>query len=146
MKCPNCNKKNANDSRFCEYCGAKLFKEKVFSKNFLVGETNVIGLENMTINELRNEVSKGGRFLRFPYTISLVLVSFKLSSDVYFVRHNEKAISYGAKYAVINLLLGWWGFPFGLIYTPLCIKGSFVGKDVTKDIMPLLEVRMNENI
>ena len=35
MKCPKCNSEIANDSKFCEFCGAKITKKKGGSKWFL---------------------------------------------------------------------------------------------------------------
>ena len=139
MKCPICNREIENDSVFCEHCGSKLTQESVMPAQLKVGKVGVIGLENMTLTQIRNEVARGGRFLRFPYTMSFVLLTLKLTSDIYFVRHNEPASSYGSKYAWINLLLGWWGIPFGPIYTLMCIGGSFKGEDMTREVMSLLE-------
>lgn len=90
--------------------------------------------------ERKAELARGGRFLRFPYTMSFVLLTLKRTSDIYFVRHNEPASTYGSKYAWINLSLGWWGIPFGPIYTLLCIGGSFKGEDITREVMSLLEL------
>ena len=66
MKCPNCNRDVENDSVFCEYCGAKLTREPVMPAQLKVGKVGIIGLENMTMTQIRNEVARGGRFLRFP--------------------------------------------------------------------------------
>ena len=144
MKCPNCNREVEIDSVFCEYCGAKLTREPVMPAQLKVGKVGIIGLENMTMTQIRNEVARGGRFLRFPYTMSFVLLTLKRTSDIYFVRHNEPVSTYGSKYAWINLLLGWWGIPFGPIYTLLCIGGSFKGEDITCEVMSLLE-SLNRN-
>ena len=36
MKCPNCGKEIANDSKFCEYCGTKLVKKLPITKKKLL--------------------------------------------------------------------------------------------------------------
>ena len=96
----------------------------------------VSGLENMTGAELSEELDKGGRFVTYTYVISLLLVSFKRSSKVYFLRHNEGKVTPGLKYSLISFLFGWWGIPWGPIWT----IGSFIknfsgGKNVTSEAM-----------
>lgn len=37
---------------------------------------------------------------------------------------------------MLSLLFGWWGFPFGLIYTPISLFQSLSGgKDITREVM-----------
>ena len=97
----------------------------------------------MTINELNhctkewivNEIKNGGKFVVFPYCISIIFMSFQRTSDVYFLRNGEMAIKHGWIYMLISCLLGWWGIPWGLIFTIKSICYSFSGKDCTADVV-----------
>lgn len=94
------------------------------------------GLENLSDEEINEALSNGAQFVVFRYTISLVLMTFRRSSDIYFIKSGEPTFSKSIGYTLINLLLGWWGIPWGPIYT----IGSLItnmggGKDVTKEVL-----------
>ncbi len=94
------------------------------------------GAEGMSIASIRMEISKGGRFVVFPYCISLVVITFRRYSQIHFIRAGESAFTAGIGYTMLSLLMGWWGIPFGPIYTIGSIfKNLGGGKDVTQDIL-----------
>jgi len=43
------------------------------------------------------------------------------------IRRGKKGLLQGLPYTVLSLLLGWWGVPWGLIYTPLVVITNFSG-------------------
>lgn len=97
------------------------------------------GIENMTYGELYDDIDKGGKFVIFTYAISIVVMTFKRPSEtIYYVKSNESAISYGWPYLLITILLGWWGIPFGPIYSIGSIVTSFKGDNVTNDVLKAL--------
>ena len=49
----------------------------------------IIGIENMTVGELVEEVQKGGRFVIFQYAISIHHPQFQNPTDIHFVRAGE---------------------------------------------------------
>ena len=105
----------------------------------------IIGIEGLSVGEVQNEVRRGGRFVIFSYCISLLLVTFKRGTDVHFIRSGQGAIGPGMPYTLLSLFLGWWGFPFGLIYTPMCIIQNLSGgKDVTVQMMQVFAVPPSE--
>ena len=55
------------------------------------------------------------RFVAFPYVISIVIMSFKRFEAGIFC-HSCRSVK-STKCAVISLLFGWWGFPFGIFWT-----------------------------
>jgi hypothetical protein len=64
----------------------------------------------------------------------------KRSSDIYFIRAGESAVVRGLPYTVLSLLLGWWGFPFGPIFTVwVLITNLLGGKDVTSKVVAGLQ-------
>lgn len=97
------------------------------------------GVENLTVGEVQNLVRSGGRFVVFAWCVSLLLVTFKRSSDIHFVKPGEGTFGASLPYTLLSLVLGWWGFPWGLIYTPMAIIQNLGGgKDVTAEVMNLL--------
>ena len=72
----------------------------------------------------------------FPYVFSILSVTFGRSSDVHFVRAGEGPFGKSLPYTVISLCFGWWGFPWGFIYTPMAVATNLGGgKDVTAEIL-----------
>lgn len=94
------------------------------------------GLGNLTAAELEQEVANGGRFVVFQYTISILLMTFKRGSAVFYFKPGEGSMGKGMPYTLLTLLLGWWGFPWGPIYSVMSIATNLGGgKDVTNDVM-----------
>ena len=93
------------------------------------------GIENMTSAQLEHELNAGGRFVIFQFCISLVVVSFKRGSSIYFIRPGEGAFGKGLPFTLISLVLGWWGIPWGPIWTISTIVSNLRGgRDVTAEV------------
>ena len=93
-------------------------------------------IEGLSTSDIREIIASGGKFVFYKYCISIVVMTFNRTSDIYFIKPDESKIKPGIGYLLINLILGWWGFPWGPIYT----IGNFVnilsgGKDVTAEVM-----------
>jgi hypothetical protein len=84
---------------------------------------------------LASDMAKGGKFVVFNYAISIIAVSYKRASKVYYIPSYRSAIAEGWKYLLISLLLGWWGIPWGPIYTIQSIINSFSGIDITAEAL-----------
>jgi hypothetical protein len=93
-------------------------------------------IDGLSAADLQDEVNKGGRFVYFPFTISLIVVTFKHTSGVYLMRKEKGAIVKAIPFTLISLLLGWWGIPFGPKYTLESIRTNMTGgKNVTDEVM-----------
>ena len=96
-------------------------------------------IEGLTLEELNTEINNGGKFVLFQYTVSLLIVTFKRPTDVYFIRANEKSSAKGLPYTLLSAALGWWGIPWGPIYTVQSLTSNIKGgKDVTQQVMASL--------
>ncbi|HEV7404858.1 MAG TPA: hypothetical protein VGO11_18090 [Chthoniobacteraceae bacterium] len=96
----------------------------------------IIGIAGMTEQDVLHEVERGARFVVFSYTISILVMTFKRPSSIYFVKAHESRVVKGLPFTLLTLFLGWWGIPWGPIYS----IGSFIdnfggGKDLTNDIL-----------
>ncbi len=100
----------------------------------------IYGLDKLTLAELDAELAAGGRFVFFEYCISLVLVTLRSPTGAYFMRPGEKGLLRGFPYTILSLLLGWWGVPWGLVYTPLVVLTNLSGGcDITVQVRAQLQ-------
>jgi len=93
-------------------------------------------IEGLRVSQVRDLVYQGGKFVVFPYTVSFILMTLKRSSDIYFIRPGENTFKYSYGFVFLNLFVGWWGFPWGPIYTIGSAYHHVVGgKDLTQAVM-----------
>jgi hypothetical protein len=105
------------------------------------------GIELLAPDEMDRELAAGGRFVFFEYTISLVFVTLRRPTDIYFLRAGEKAFPRSIPYCLLSLFLGWWGLPWGIIYTPLTLILNFSGgRDVTQEVRELVRQTANASL
>jgi hypothetical protein len=100
----------------------------------------ISGLEGMTAADIERELRHGARFVLFTYTISVLIMTFKRPAGIYFVKGGRSAILNGVPPTLVTLLLGWWGIPWGPIYSIGSIFGNLSGgKDVTADVLASIQ-------
>jgi hypothetical protein len=78
------------------------------------------GIEGVSMNELADELDRGGKFVHFTYCVSIVIMTFRRSSSIYFIRAGEGR----AGKVAITLPPGWWGIPWGPIYTVSALQSE----------------------
>jgi hypothetical protein len=94
-----------------------------------------------------DQLSKGGKIVTYGYCISIVAMTFRLTSSPYFIGPGEKLSQYRLRYNLRSLLFGWWGLPWGPIYTIDMIKINFKdggGIDVTNDLISKIKEKYPE--
>jgi hypothetical protein len=92
--------------------------------------------ENLSVEELQEEVNRGGRFVHYQYTVSFIVATLKPDTGVYLIRKGESAAKKGTFFTIISFLFGWWGIPFGPKHTVAAIRNNIRGgKDVTDDVV-----------
>ena len=99
---------------------------------------DIKGIEGIAAEQIRREVERGARFVIFQYCISALVITFRRNSPVYFIRAGESPAGKGLPWTLLTLALGWWGFPWGLIWTPMALFSNLRGgKDVTAQVMSM---------
>jgi hypothetical protein len=92
--------------------------------------------EGLSGNDIRRMVDQGGKFVIYKYCISIILMTFNNPTDVYFIHPGKSRITPSLGYLFMNTILGWWGIPWGPIYTIgniyTCLSG---GKDITIEVL-----------
>jgi hypothetical protein len=71
-------------------------------------------------------ITPATRVARFYVVLSFLVVSFKIPSRVYVVGHEgTHVVAVGC--TVVSLLLGWWGVPWGPVYTVQAVSTNLRG-------------------
>ena len=99
--------------------------------------TKIVGMEEVKSGfQLQQEIQQGARFVLYKYCISIVIISFQRSSDLYYIRPGESTVVKGLPFTLLSLVLGWWGIPWGPIYTIMDVVLNFSGgEDVTQKVL-----------
>lgn len=113
-----------------------------------VGEVmSLANLAGMALEDIEREVARGGRFVTYEYCISVLVLSFRRSSAVQYVPPGTEVLLPGFRYTMLTLLLGWWGFPWGIIWTVQTLGANLAGgHDVTDKVMRRLRGEPDEFI
>jgi len=99
-------------------------------------EMKIHNIKDLTQAELVRELDKGGKFVVYQYCISIIIMTFKRSGDIHFLRAGESSLKFNIAPTLVSLLLGWWGFPWGPVYPVQTIYQNLTGgKDVTFEVM-----------
>ena len=93
-------------------------------------------IEGLSVNDINREASNGAKFVYFQYCFSIIVMTFKRGSDIYFIRPGESTFKYSIKYTLLTLLFGWWGIPWGPIYSIGAIFTNLKGgENITSDVI-----------
>lgn len=93
------------------------------------------GIEGMSTDQLRFELQRGAKIVCYHYCISIVVMTFRRSSDAYFIPAGESTVTKGLPWTLLSLVAGWWGIPWGPIFTIQSLAVNLRGgKDITADI------------
>ena len=93
-------------------------------------------IDGLTNNEINFALQNGAKFVVYQYCISIIVMTFRRSSDIYFVKAGESTIKDSIGFTLLTLVLGWWGIPWGPIYTIGALyQNSTGGKDVTAEVL-----------
>jgi hypothetical protein len=106
--------------------------------------SNIQNINGLSYAQIQEEINRGGSFRVYPYVISIAIMTFRPNSDIFFVRAGESTKGNSAKYGILTFLLGWWGIPWGPIYTVGALYQNFSGgKNVTDEVMTSLRSQTN---
>jgi len=96
----------------------------------------IVGTEGMTREQIRAELLRGGKFVVFQYCVSLVFVTLRRASNVYLIKPGDGTATRALPFTLLSLVLGWWGLPWGPIWTIATVyRNSRGGRDVTPQVI-----------
>jgi hypothetical protein len=98
------------------------------------------GVRPLFAEELRTRLAAGARCVRFEFCLSLLFVTVRRQSPVYLTFSWHQRYLRGLGYSALALLLGLWGVPWGLIWTPWAIwVNTTGGADCTHEVLAWLD-------
>lgn len=98
------------------------------------------GTRPLFAEELRTRVAAGARCVRFEFCFSLLFFSVRRQSAVYLTKSWQQRYVRGLGYSLLALVLGPWGVPWGVIWTPWAIwVNTTGGADCTHEVLSALE-------
>ena len=96
----------------------------------------IVGAEGLSRAQIQEEVQRGAKFVIYQYCVSVIVMTFKRSSSIYFLKPDQSNVVKGLPFSAISLFAGWWGIPWGPIYTIQTIAKNFSGgRDVTRELL-----------
>lgn len=91
--------------------------------------------EGLSAAQFHDELARGGRVVCFDYCVSFLVITFRRTSEPHLIRAGEGTLAASLPYTLLSLTLGWWGFPFGIIYTFTSLFTNLRGgRDVTAQL------------
>ena len=78
---------------------------------------NIRGTEGLSPADLQAEIARGARFVSYQWCLSLLVVTLKRGTRLHYLRPGETGFLPGFLWSAFSLVAGWWGFPWGPIYT-----------------------------
>lgn len=92
--------------------------------------------DGLTDQQIIQGIQNGGKLVVFKYAVSIVIMTFNPNTDVHYIRPGESTIKFSIGYTLLTLVMGWWGFPWGPIYTIGSLYHNLSGgKDVTNELL-----------
>lgn len=102
----------------------------------------IVGIDGMTVDELNQELRNGARFVVYQYCISVIVMTFRRGSNIHFIPAGHSAVGKGVPYILLSLVAGWWGIPWGPIFTIGSLATNLQGgKDVTREVVSSLRTQ-----
>jgi hypothetical protein len=77
--------------------------------------------------------------VRYSYCFSIIILSFKRQTKPQFIQAGRSTKIAGLGWSALVLLVGWWGIPWGPIFTVQClVRNMRGGHDITDDFVDAL--------
>jgi len=95
----------------------------------------ILGIEGISPDQLQFEIQRGAKLVCYQYCISIVVMTFRRSSNIYYIPAGQSAVAKGLPWILLTMIAGWWGIPWGPIFTVQSLVTNFRGgKDVTAEL------------
>lgn len=101
----------------------------------------------MTVGNMREAIQHGARFVTYEYVLSLLVITRRRSSPVFFVHPGQSHTQFHWPYTLLTLLLGWWGFPWGPAFTIGAVRDNLRGgHDVTAKMVEIILAAADQSL
>jgi hypothetical protein len=111
--------------------------------NYFASKPKPVSLSEITgglsSDRILFEIEQGAKFVVYQYVMSALVITLRRNSKIYYLRPGESLVAKGLPYIIITALIGWWGVPFGLLYTPVAVYRNLRGgTDITPSVLSKL--------
>jgi hypothetical protein len=139
MDCPICGLTNPKSALRCD-CGydfaSRSIETSYLDRRSTAPETTSPTADPALLRHWLAEVQQGGRLVVFEYCVSFLVITLRRRSKPQLIRSGEDAAARGRRYSRISLLCGWWGIPWGPIWTIGSLMTNLRGgRDVTEALL-----------
>ena len=98
-------------------------------------------IDGLSVDDINRELSRGAKFVVFRYCFSIIILSFKRGSDIYFIKPGDSTVKHSIGFTLFTLIFGWWGLPWGPIYSIGALYSNMSGgKDITQEVLDSMNV------
>ena len=109
---------------------------RYLDQQFMIDGKIPAGTHGKTVRQIVNEVAAGGRLVVFQYVFSVLVMTFRRNTGIHYIAPGQSAAGLAFQWSLIPWLFGWWGFPWGFIYTPAALwRNTAGGVDVSEPIL-----------
>ena len=117
--------------------------ENVFNPNATFIEigneqVSIVGIENMTIDDVNAETKNGAKFFLFYECISVSFITKMYPSNIYLIKAWENKGKYSYIHTLKTLIYGWWGIPGILLMLKTIAINELGGVDMTEIVLRYL--------
>ncbi len=107
-----------------------LAREEGETEKFIsfIGENEEKLREGGSISYSGKAISLSIEVTQFYFCLSFIIFTMRLPSR-FFIRRSQNTLAAGSIYSLVTLILGWWGIPFGPIYTINALYKNLRGGD-----------------
>ncbi len=101
--------------------------------------SQINNIQGLSTEDINWELNNGAKFVVFQYCISILIMTFRRNSDVYFIKAGESTTKHSIGFTLLTFFIGWWGFPWGPIYSIGSLYTNLNGgKDITQEVLKSL--------
>jgi hypothetical protein len=120
----------AAGTAYCIYCQYKFVREDRRFKEWLVA--NAEKIRNQQLAFFRSQrISMDTELVRHHLVFSAIVVSFRIQTR-WIIKGTEPRMGHAICASLYTLFYGWWGFPFGLFWTPVALIKNLTGSTTVR--------------
>jgi hypothetical protein len=87
----------------------------------------IIGAGQLSEEEIALKLTEGYRLVSYEYCLSFIVVTLKRPTSLYLLPPNDSDFGNRTLFSCLSFFIGWWGIPWGPIYTISTIYRNLSG-------------------
>ena len=109
---------------------------RLLDQQFMIDGRIPAGTGGKSVREVVTGMAAGGRLVVFQYVFSLLVITFRRNTSIHYIPPGRSGVGAAFRWSLIPLCFGWWGIPWGIIFTIAAVwRNTAGGVDVTEPIL-----------